>query len=141
MLKVVYDTNVVVSGLISSRGIPALLLDLVFNKRVSMILSEEIFNEYVEVLGRPKFNLPKRQRDSVLRQLRNLADWVESDQRISVAKDPDDNIILECAAAGRSDYLVTGNLRHFPKSISQIPIVNPRQFLDIYLRSIAEDEI
>lgn len=141
MLKVVYDTNVVVSGLLSSRGIPALLLDLVFNKRVTLILSEEIFNEYVEVLGRPKFNLPKRQRNSVLRQLRKLADWVAPDQRISVAKDPDDNIILECAVAGRSDYLVTGNLRHFPKSISQIPILNPRQFLDIYLRSIAEDGI
>jgi putative PIN family toxin of toxin-antitoxin system len=141
VLKVVYDTNVVVSGLLSSRGIPALLLDLVFNKRVTLILSEEIFNEYVEVLGRPKFNLPKRQRNSVLRQLRKLADWVAPDQRISVAKDPDDNIILECAVAGRSDYLVTGNLRHFPKSISQIPILNPRQFLDIYLRSIAEDGI
>lgn len=141
MLKVVYDTNVVVSGLLSSRGIPALLLDLVFNKRVSLILSEEIFDEYVEVLGRPKFNLPKRQRDSVLRQLRNLANWVKPDQRISVAQDPDDNIILECAVAGRANYLVTGNLRHFPKSIRQISIVNPRQFLDIYLRSIAEDEI
>jgi len=141
VLKVVYDTNVVVSGLLSSRGIPALLLDLVFNKRVSLILSEEIFDEYVEVLGRPKFNLPKRQRDSVLRQLRNLANWVKPDQRISVAQDPDDNIILECAVAGRANYLVTGNLRHFPKSIRQISIVNPRQFLDIYLRSIAEDEI
>ena len=141
MLKVVYDTNVVVSGLLSSRGIPALLLDLVFNKRVSLILSEEIFDEYVEVLGRPKFNLPKRQRDSVLRQLRNLANWVKPDQRISVAQDPDDNIILECAVAGRANYLVTGNLHHFPKSIRQISIVNPRQFLDIYLRSIAEDEI
>jgi hypothetical protein len=51
------------------------------------------------------------------------------------------NIILECAVAGQVDYLVTGNLRHFPKSIRQIPIVSPRQFLDNYLRSIAEDEI
>ena len=141
MFKVVYDTNVVVSGLLSSRGIPALLLDLVSNKRVSLVLSSDIFDEYVDVLRRPKFNLPKRQRDSVLRRLRNLADWVEPNQQISVAKDPDDNIILECAVAGQVDYLVTGNLRHFPKSIRQIPIVSPRQFLDNYLRSITEDEI
>jgi predicted nucleic acid-binding protein len=66
---------------------------------------------------------------------------IEPNQRISVAKDPDDNIILKCAVAGQVDYLVTGNLRHFPKSIRQIPIVSPRQFLDNYLRSIAEDEI
>lgn len=141
MFKIVYDTNVVVSGLLSSRGIPALLLDLVFNKLVSLVLSSDIFNEYADVLRRPKFNLPKRQRDAVLRHLRNLTDWVEPNQRISVAKDPDDNIILECAVAGQVDYLVTGNLRHFPKSIRQIPIVSPRQFLDNYLRSIAEDEI
>ena len=141
MLKVVYDTNIVVSGLLSRRGIPALLLDLVFNERVSLILSEEIFDEYVEVLGRPKFNLPGRQRSSVLRRLGSLAEWVEPSQRISVAKDPDDNMILECAVAGRANHLITGNLRHFPKSIRQTSIVNPRQFLDIYLRSIADGEI
>ena len=141
MLKVVYDTNIVVSGLLSRRGIPALLLELVFNEQVSLILSEEIFDEYVEVLGRPKFNLPRRQRSSVLRRLGSLAEWVEPNQSISVANDPDDNMILECAVAGRANYLVTGNLRHFPKSIRQTSIINPRQFLDVYLRSIADDEI
>lgn len=45
MFKVVYDTNVVVSGLLSSRGVPALLLDLVFNERVILFLSPEIFDE------------------------------------------------------------------------------------------------
>ncbi len=140
MLKVVYDTNIVVSGLLSTRGIPALLLDLVINERVSLILSENVFDEYVDVLGRPKFNLPKRQRSSVLRRLKNLAEWVEPTQRISVSNDPDDNMILECAVASRANYLVTGNLRHLPKTIRQTDIINPRQFLDIYLRSIAENE-
>lgn len=127
--------------MLSSHGIPALLLDLVFNERVSLILSEEIFNEYVEVLGRPKFKLPKRQRSSALRRLKKLAEWVKPDQHISVANDPDDNMILEGAVAGRANYLVTGNLRHFPGSIRQIAVVNPRQFLDVYLRSIVDDEI
>lgn len=62
MYKVVYDTNVVVSGLLSGRGIPALLLDLVFNIRVSLYLSAEIFNEYGLVLGRPKFKSEKTAR-------------------------------------------------------------------------------
>ena len=141
MLKVVYDTNVVVSGLLSSRGIPALLLDLDFNKRVSLFLSLAIFDEYSGVLGRPKFKIPKRERVSVLRQLRTLASWVEPAQSISIATDPDDNIFLECGVAGEVDFIVTGNLRDFPKTIRQIPIVNPRQFLDMYLRSIIVDEI
>ena len=141
MLKAVYDTNVVVSGLISSRGIPALLLDLVFNKRISLCLSPEIFHEYSSVLGRPKFGIPKRRRDSVFRVIRSLAEWVEPDQRITVTGDPDDNIILECAVAGAVDFIVTGNLRHFPKTIKQIPVVSPRQFLDVYLRSLINNEI
>jgi len=57
VFKVVYDTNVVVSGLLSNRGIPALLLDLAFNKRVSLFLSAEIFDEYERVLRYPIFRI------------------------------------------------------------------------------------
>ena len=44
MLRAVYDTNVVVSGLISSRGFPALLLDLVFAERLVLVLSADVFD-------------------------------------------------------------------------------------------------
>lgn len=77
VFKVVYDTNVVVSALLSSRGIPALLLDLVFNGRVMLFLSLEVFEEYEQVLARPKFGIRAARRESVLRQLRSLSQWVE----------------------------------------------------------------
>lgn len=134
MFKVVYDTNVVVSGLLSSRGAPSLLLDLVFNRRVSFFLSPETFDEYERVLRRAKFAIPKQRSDSVLRLLRSLSQWVEPRQRVTVATDPDDNVFLECALAGEVDFLVTGNTRHFPKTFRRIQVFNPRQFLDIYLR-------
>ena len=139
MLKVVYDTNVVVSGLISDRGIPALLLDLVFNERVSLILSPQVFDEYDRVLGRPKFRISEAQKASVLKKLRSLAHWVEPRQRITLSRDPDDDRFLECAAAGEADFLVTGNLRHFPKAFRRTRIVGPRQFFEIFWRSTATE--
>lgn len=85
MFKVVYDTNVVVSGLLSSRGAPALLLDLVFNERVILFLSPEIFDEYERVLSRPKLRIPRVRKESVLKRLRSLSHWVEAQERITAA--------------------------------------------------------
>ena len=135
MFKAVYDTNVVVSGLISDRGIPALLLDLAFNERVALVLSPEILDEYERVLSRPKLRILTTQRESVLKKLRSLAHWVEPRQRITAALDHDDNRFLECAVSGEADFLVTGNLRHFPKAFRGTRVVSPRQFFEIFWQS------
>ena len=139
MFKVVYDTNVVVSGLLSSRGIPALLLDLIFNGRLMLFLSSEVFDEYKQVLARPKFGIRAARRESVLSQLRSLSQWVEPRQRLALAGDPDDNRFLECALAGKVDFLVTGNLRHFPKTLRDTRVVSPRQFFEIYWQSAVSE--
>jgi putative PIN family toxin of toxin-antitoxin system len=135
MFNAVYDTNVVVSGLISANGIPALLLDLAFNGRVAIFVSSEIFDEYERVVSRPKLQIPKIQREAVLKKLRSLAQWVEPRQRVTASIDPDDNRFLECAAAGEVDFLVTGNLRHFPKTFRGTRVVSPRQFFEIFWRA------
>jgi putative PIN family toxin of toxin-antitoxin system len=140
VFKVVYDTNVVVSGLLSNRGIPALLLDLVFNKRVSLFLSPEIFDEYERVLRRPIFRIQPRQRESVLRQLRSLGHWTEPRERAEAASDPDDNRFLECALAGEVEFVITGNLRHFPRTFRGTRVVSPRQFFEIYWRAEAPEQ-
>ncbi|MBI5166106.1 MAG: putative toxin-antitoxin system toxin component, PIN family, partial [candidate division NC10 bacterium] len=54
MFKVVYDTNVVVAGLLNPDGLPALLLDLVFQRRVRLFISAQILEEYEGVLLRPR---------------------------------------------------------------------------------------
>lgn len=135
MFTAVYDTNVVVSGLISDKGIPALLLDLAFNKQVALVLSPEVFDEYERVVSRPKLQIPKTHREAVLKKIRALARWVEPRQRVTVSIDPDDNRFLECAATGEVDFLVTGNLRHFPKTFRGTRVVSPRQFFEIFWRA------
>jgi uncharacterized protein len=56
---------------------------------------------------------------------------VKSPHSLQVAKDPDDNIFIECADAGRADYLVTGNQRHFPKFWKKTKIITSREFIDL----------
>lgn len=139
MLRAVYDTNVVVSGLISSRGFPALLLDLVFAERLVLVLSADVFDEYERVISRPKFRITRLRREAVLKRLRSLAQWVEPEESVTVSRDLDDNRFLECAAAGDVDFVVTGNLRHFPRSFRGVRVVSPREFFEIYWRSVVRE--
>ena len=60
MIKAVYDTNVVISGLLNPEGIPALLLDIVTQGQITLLVSEEILREYQGVLIRPKFGFSKK---------------------------------------------------------------------------------
>jgi predicted nucleic acid-binding protein len=50
---------------------------------------------------------------------------------VRACSDPDDDIFLECAQAARADYLVTGNLRHFPEAWESTRIVTPRRLLEV----------
>jgi predicted nucleic acid-binding protein len=52
-------------------------------------------------------------------------------KKLDVAIDPDDNKVVECALEARADYIVTGNIRHFPSRFQDIRIVLPRQFLTL----------
>jgi predicted nucleic acid-binding protein len=52
-------------------------------------------------------------------------------RRLDVAADPDDNIFLECADAAHADYLITGNLKHFPRFWKETKIITPREFISL----------
>ena len=51
-------------------------------------------------------------------------------KRVTACSDPDDNIFLECAWTARAQYVVTGNLKHFPVKWAETQIVTARQFVD-----------
>jgi putative PIN family toxin of toxin-antitoxin system len=59
VIKAVYDTNVIVSGLLNSEGIPAFLLDIATQREITLFISPEILQEYEGVLLRPKFDFQK----------------------------------------------------------------------------------
>jgi uncharacterized protein len=137
MIRAVYDTNIIVSGLLNPEGIPSILLDLATQGYIRLFLSEEILKEYEEVLMRPKFGFSSRLVKRFLRKLQAKGKVVRPKTTVKILKDPADNKFLECALSGRAKYLVTGNTRHFPfRDFQGIKIVSPREFWEAYKNSL-----
>ena len=90
-----------------------------------------MLNEYEEVLARTSLGLKPEQIKKFLRMLRRIFFMANPAKQVEAASDPDDDKFLECALKARADYIVTGNLRHFPPRFQDIRVVSPRQFLSI----------
>ncbi len=130
-LRLVLDTNIVVSAALKSEGLQRTVLSLAMAPPARLYITVPILTEYLRVLSRPRFRLPKGPRQKFLQLLKNRAHLVEPVRQLDVTTDPDDNMFLECAEAARADYLVTGNLRHFPRFWRQTKIITSRQFLTL----------
>lgn len=129
-IRVVLDTNVVVSAHLNADGYERHALDLVLARKLQLVVSEEILAEYEGMLRRPGFGIGPRQVAGSMRLLREAARMVRPRRKLKISPDPDDNRFLECADAAKADYLVTGNKRHFPKHWRQTLVVNARELLE-----------
>jgi putative PIN family toxin of toxin-antitoxin system len=131
-MKIVLDTNIVVSGLLQSQGNPAQVLTLVLSGAVQVCHDERILAEYAEVLARPRFKFdPKRVRD-VLNKIEadGLAVDATSQQDLDLP-DTDDEPFLAVALAALMDFLVTGNLSDYPSDKRRgCAVVSPAVFME-----------
>lgn len=131
MLKAVLDTNVVVSAHLNSEGPPRIILDLTFARFFRCFASDPLLEEYEDVLKRPCFARDAKEIAKSMRLMRNAITIVIPRRKLRITRDPDDNIVLECALAARADYVVTGNSRDFLERFQDIRIITPRRFLTI----------
>ncbi len=124
----VFDTNILVSAMISKRSDTAVVmaLDTLLAGEVTPLYNDEIISEYREVLHREKFHLPESLVDRVIGHIEKTgvqSNRVHSDE---VFPDADDVVFYEVALSQEESFLVTGNTKHFP----QTPIVvTPLEFL------------
>lgn len=134
MQKLILDTNVVVSALISDSIPTKILYELVLTKKVETCLSEDVFAEYVEVLNRDKFSkFPtfKVRAEIVLSKLREISTFYNTNIRVEVLTDTSDNKFLELAAVSAADFLTTGNTLDFTLSeFEYTRILTPREYWD-----------
>ena len=130
-LRLVVDTNILVSSVLKPQGLQRTILLLALTKPARLYVSEAILTEYREVLERPEFKIRKGLRLQLHQLLKNHAWLVTPKIKLEIAKDPDDNKFLECADAARADYLISGNSRHFPKFWKHTKIVTSREFIGI----------
>lgn len=130
-MRIVLDTNVLVSALLSPNGVPAAVLQLVLAGRVVLCLDARVLSEYRAVLCRPRFDFDARLVDDLLEFLESEGELVASVPLALSLPDPDDAKFLEVAAAAGADHVVTGNLRHFPTRVRRgVSVVSPRRFLE-----------
>ena len=124
MVNVVLDTNILVSSLLTS-GPPSVIVDLIADGNIIPFYSNPILQEYWEVLSRKKFGFDSvqvtRLIDDIVRT--GIAFEGKSDKNKKVNEE--DRIFYE-AAVEAGAYLITGNIRHFPKEPF---IITPAQFL------------
>ncbi|HVA62962.1 MAG TPA: putative toxin-antitoxin system toxin component, PIN family [Terriglobales bacterium] len=130
MIRIVIDTNVLVSALLKTQGAEAVVLSAVVDKRALWCVSPDVLAEYGEVLRRPKFSRVPRQYIEALLALAGRAERVNPAFTVATSPHEPDNRFLECAEAAGAVYLVTGNRRHFPARHKATDIITPRQFLD-----------
>ena len=131
MIRVVLDTNIIVSAHLVSSGLPDQIFNLALNRWMELCVSPLIMAEYEEVLRRPRLDLDSNKIATALARIREVSVTFSPTQSVAVCPDADDNIFLECAQAGKADYLVTGNRRHFPARWQNTRIVTAREFHQI----------
>jgi|SRR5579863_5413437 len=128
--SVVIDTNVIVSAHLSSFGLAHRIFDLAIDRRLRLFVSTPILEEYELVLRRPKFPILPARVDESLGLIRGCATLVEPTFTLDVSHDEPDNRFLECAEAAAANFLVTGNLRHFPRAWRTTRIVTCRELVE-----------
>ena len=132
-MRIVLDTNVLVSALLSPFGPPAEILRLVTTGTVRLCHDARILGEYRQVLLRPAFPFRPLQVESLLDQIDADGEPITAFALSDRLPDPDDEAFLEVVLAADARYLVTGNLRHFPpESRRGVRVVSPREFLKSY---------
>jgi len=130
-LRLVIDTNVLVSAAIKPTGLQRTVFLIAISKPARLYVSYPILQEYTEVLARPEFRIRKGLRLQLLQLIKNHSHTVLPTRQLEATTDPDDNIFLECADAARADYLVTGNPKHFPRFWKKTKVVTPREFVSL----------
>lgn len=127
-VRVVIDTNILISAVLKPQGLEAGIVQRILTGELTAFVTPQIREEYEEVFARRKFA-------AIREASRNLLDALEARSHLTAPTpvdipldDPDDRIFLECAHAATADFLITGNLRHYPPVFGATRVVNARAF-------------
>jgi putative PIN family toxin of toxin-antitoxin system len=93
----------------------ALLVMAINQGLVIPCFSDEILKEYSGVLSRTRFGFPAEEVDALLNLFRRRGELLNPGSIVPISPDPNDDKFIACALAGNTDFLVTGNKRHFPQ--------------------------
>ena len=115
-MKIVLDTNVLISGFFPRQSPPTIILDMIIEGILTVCYSSEIFIEYEEVLNRKKFLfIDKDRRKVVLNFIKNNGYLISDIPTGIKLPDSDDEKFINAALSGQAQYIITGNMKHYPE--------------------------
>lgn len=129
-LRAVIDTNVFISALLGS-PVCNEITESLKQKKFLYTTSLDLLHELAETIHKPKFiSLDDVETDKFLKLLRKRAKIIFPDEPVNVCRDPKDNMVLECAQAGKPDYIVTGDKDLLVlKKFNNSRILTPQEFI------------
>lgn len=130
MIRIVLDTNVIVSAVLTPFGPPARILDAVLNGNLLLLHDDRIVAEYFDVLNRRKFNFDAELVSYLMDYIITSGEHVSAMPLQIKLKDEFDLPFIEVAISGHADALVTGNKRHFPQKLATAQIATPAEFME-----------
>jgi putative PIN family toxin of toxin-antitoxin system len=111
-LRVVFDTNILLSALLSLQGAPFRCLALARLATVESVTCAEILDEFADKL-QTKFAYPPAQAQAARQEIVQISTIVTISRTLQVvAADPKDDMVIECAVVGGATHIVTGDRRH-----------------------------
>jgi len=128
-MKVVVDTNVIVSALTNANGMPAKILSLLLNGSIKIAFDNRILFEYIEVLSRKEFAFNVEIINDLMNFLKHEGDFVNAEPLNLKFNDEADKKFYEVYKTGEAHYLITGNRKHFPDDDA---ILIPKNFIEVY---------
>jgi putative PIN family toxin of toxin-antitoxin system len=134
-MRVVLDTNVLVSGLLSPFGVCGEIVRMLTSGAFVLCVDARVLLEYDEVLRRPKFQIDPSRAGILMEYIENSSEVYATVPLDRPLPDEGDSPFLEVALAAGAHILISGNLRHFPaRHRAGVPVLSPRHFLDEYRR-------
>ena len=133
-MRIVLDTNILISSVIESRGPSAILVDAwLDDEAFILVTSADQIDELQRVMGydRLRKQIDATQSETLLDRLSHVATVLKSVPEVDLSPDPDDNAIIAAAIAGQADLIVSGDKRHLIslQEAAGIPIITPREAL------------
>jgi putative PIN family toxin of toxin-antitoxin system len=126
MTKVVLDTNIVISAALSPNGNPAKIIKLISSdESIQMYYSLEIINEYFKVLSYQRLNFSEEKKNHALNIIKKHGATIQPSESEIELPDESDRIFYDAAKAADA-YLITGNIKHYPR---ESHILTPAEFL------------
>ena len=130
-VRLILDTNILVSAALKPEGLQRTVFLLALTAPARLYVTKPVLEEYDEVLRRKVLRIRGAIRQQFLAYIRNRAHLIKPSLLPEVTSDKEDLKFLECADAARADYLITGNVRHFPRFWKSTKIVTSREFIDL----------